>query len=148
MGRNAVAILTLCVVVACGDQSPPNSLRAELARVRQAGAGATVDLARAVQGEWDTVVVLNPYSSTAESDAVIGYSWRSNKQSVIMASDSHNLLVFMKKGRVRYAELLERNQGDFCCFERNGRYPREAAVFSAVLEGNWLRLRNVRAPAG
>lgn len=119
MGRNAVAILALCFVAACGDQSPPNSLRAELARARQAGAGATVALAKAVRGEWDTVVVLNPYSSTAESDSVIGYAWRSNKQSVIMASDSHNLFVFM-----------------------------EDAVFAAVLEGNWLRLRSVRAPAG
>ena len=141
MPRSAFVLLCLVVVAACRVGSPPNTLREELARVRQAGAGAVIDLAQAVQGDWDTVVVLQPYTSPAVSDSVLGYAWRSRELSAIGFTDMNNLLVFLKDGRVRYAKLLERNLGDFCCIEGPWRYAREDAEFVAVVKGDWLGLR-------
>ena len=141
MPRSVFVLLCLVVVTVCRVGSPPSSLREQLARVRQAGAGVVIDLAQAVRGDWDTVVVLQPYTSDAQSDSVLGHAWRSRELSVVKSTDMYNLLVFLKDGRVRYAELLERSLGDFCCVEGTGRYAREDAEFVAVVEGGGFGLR-------
>lgn len=131
------------------SDAPPNrrrgTLRADLAALRTQGSGAVLDLAQSVPGDWDTVVVLNPYASTAEVDGALGFTWRGAEQRAIGQDDAHNLLVFVGHGRVRYAALLERSAGDFCCVERNARYARANARFRTDLEGAEMRLRHAVA---
>ena len=142
---NALSFVAACagILAACGAPSPPGTLRADLAALRTQGAGAVLDLGSSIPAEWDTVLVLNPYASPAAIDSALGFTWRGAEERAIGHDDAYNLLVFRQRGRVRYAELIERTAGDFCCVEGTARYARTDARFTPEIEGTAMRLRHI-----
>lgn len=151
--RNRLTPVILAVTLAglftaCAERRVEATFRDHLASVLAGAGPATIDLAAAMRVPWDTVAIINPYSSQAEVDAALGFHWRASRIAAVMRDDLANALVFVRAGRVEATIVVDRRHGDFCCEVRNGRYARTDAVFEVVRDRHGTRLRHVSAGAG
>lgn len=133
---------------ACRKGGPEAAFRAHLAATLASQGPATIDLAVAMPIAWDSVTIINPYSSQSAVDSALGFHWDATPISTVLRDDGANALVFVQHGRVQAAIVVKRRDGDFCCEVRNGRYARAAAVFELVQDSLGARLRPMRAGTG
>lgn len=134
----AVATLNL----GCAGNRSERTFRDALAHAVSTPGGTSFDLASAMPIPWDTVVILQPYASQAVIDSMLGFHWQADAVSVVMHDDRANALVFVHRGRVEQAIVVERREGDFCCSDAPQRYSRNEAVFDIVMEAGRVRLRH------
>lgn len=93
-----------------------------------------VDLRRQLEGEWQQVCILGPYSNQHHAEEVLGFSYDVVANSHIYSSDSIALLVAVKDGMAVGAYEVNRTNVDFT--QLNGQcFNREKAVFRVKQEG-------------
>jgi hypothetical protein len=118
-------VLILTVAALCGCNDPTSS---SIAAQFSASNGRRVDLESAVDGSWDRVCVLGPYSTDADAAEALGFSWPANTLTDIASDDGISLLIFAQgKSVVKFVEH-PRNSGDFSNL-RGRCFPRTSAKF-------------------
>lgn len=78
------------------------------------------------------MLIFEPYTSTAEIHAELGYNWSAAETTHIRSSDAFHLLVFLKDGKVVQYFKVWRRIGDFEGLETRRRFARKDAVFTVV----------------
>lgn len=134
----------LLFAAGCSDSTARDALQRSASKAIEAGAGTKLDLSAVLPFRWDTLVVVNPYASAEHIDRALGFRWRDSRREAVMHNDVANLLIFVDKGRVVEAVVLERRFGDFCCNEHDGRFARAEAVFVVTQDQIGLRLHPQR----
>ena len=81
--------------------------------VADAGDGSSVDLRTLSPVEFDSFVVLGPYSRQREMEAALGFPWPQARRSSIESSDAVALLIFLRGPEVVMAVDHPRAGGDF-----------------------------------
>lgn len=109
---------------------------------------------------WDKVYFFGPYTSRAQIEQAIGFSWPGADDSAIQGSKGSSLIVFVKDGRVVESFDQSRGLGDFSGIETpNGLTPDQARfIIERRAPDGWefMRLANAdgspvtkgEAPAG
>ncbi len=138
--RKLICMTAMLFASACSDTDARDHLQTAATQAIDAGAGTQLDLNAALPFRWDTLVIVNPYASAEHIDESLGFRWRDSRRETVMHNDHANLLVFLERGSVVDAVLLERRFGDFCCVEQNGRFARNEAVFVVTQDQLGLRL--------
>lgn len=87
-----------------------------------------VDLKQFVEGDWDNVCVLPPYTSDEKGADITGLATSDISKSGIALSDSFSTLVFLKGGKRHSVYNVPRAPVDLAHIEA-GCYPRSEAVF-------------------
>lgn len=119
----------------------------ELARaIRVAAATRTawpgrVNLAKLPAPAWEAVYVFAPYTPPDQIEADLGFPWRHRAAKHISASDTENLLVFVKRRAVVMSVLFPRALGDFGPEARRLKYASNEAQFTVLKEDGRLFLR-------
>lgn len=133
--RAPAAIITLAIIVAAivaallairsGSHGSPQYGAADpfdhgaafsasmAAWVADAGDGSSVDLRTFSPVEFDSLVVIGPYSSQSQIDAALGFPWPQAERSGIRDSDGVTLLIFLRGQDVVMAVDHPRAGGDF-----------------------------------
>jgi hypothetical protein len=109
----ALAAGLLCVAVGLGVWlRPENSVSlALLEQVRQ-GPGAVVDFAQIAPFAWDRLYIFGPYTPPEEIDACLGFHWSEYWRTSIRGNKGHNLVMFVREGRVVHWFEHPRNCGE------------------------------------
>jgi hypothetical protein len=94
-----------------------------------------VALSGSLPGDWDSVCILSPYSTSAMAREVTGTRVNVELQSSISSSDSISLLITMKGGRVMNLFEVSRGNVDFSGLGGEC-YPRENSIFSIPHNGH------------
>ncbi|MBE1300154.1 MAG: hypothetical protein GJ680_09640 [Alteromonadaceae bacterium] len=77
-----------------------------------------------VQGDWETVCILGPYSNNELAAEVIGFTWPLETLSSVRVNDGVSLLIFIKNKAVQSYFEVSRGKYDFNsldeqCINRN-----------------------------
>ena len=86
-----------------------------------------VDLAQQVEGGWDRVCILTPYTTPVQAAELTGLDVPDVSGTGIESSDSYNVLLFMKGGRLNNAYQVNRAKVEFnltapWCFDKEQSY--------------------------
>ncbi|MCC7396899.1 MAG: hypothetical protein IT455_07505 [Planctomycetes bacterium] len=79
---------------------PSPVLGAHLAEVAKQPEGTTIDFSAEIDGTWDTMHVITPYTSEADIEKRLGFVWSGAKRSRAMNDDRWQLVVFADHERV------------------------------------------------
>lgn len=120
-----VGALILVVAALCGCSDPTSS---SIAAQFSSSKGQRVDLATAVDGSWDRVCILGPYSTNDDAAEALGFSWPAETLTDIASDDGISLLIFAQgKSVLKFVEH-PRGRGDFSNL-RGRCFPRASAKF-------------------
>ena len=140
---NACRLMMFAVVFAvsaCSDSDQFISIQIE--KRLEAAKWESLDLAQVGPAQWETVCVLPPYTTNVQAQAILGFDWDAERRTAIKASDSINVLVFIRDRKVLAFSELPRSKGDFAALKPSC-LPRAAA--KVVREGSVEPKRYVRA---
>lgn len=76
-------------------------------------ADTPIDLAKHVNGDWQKVCILGPYSDNELVQEVVGFSWPLESLSSVWANDGVSLLIFIKDEFVQSHFEVSRGKYDF-----------------------------------
>lgn len=115
-----IGALVLTIAALCGCSDPASS---SIAEQFSASEGRRVDLGSAVDGNWDRVCVLGPYSTDSDAAEALGFSWPAEALTDIARDDGISLLIFVREKSVLKFVEHPRRFGDFSnlsgrCFAR------------------------------
>lgn len=79
---------------------PSPVLGAHLAEVAKQAAGTKIDFSAEIDGTWDTMHVITPYTSEADIEKQLGFVWSGAQRSRAMKDDRWQLVVFADHERV------------------------------------------------
>ncbi len=88
-----------------------------------------IDLSQQLKGEWETVCVLTPYSTSEDAFKLMGVEYDADTKSRIGSSDSISLLVTIQNGEVVGHHEVNRGNVDFATLGA-GCYPRTESTFT------------------
>jgi len=125
-GRICALILTMSALCGCSDP-----MSASIAEQLSASKGQRVDLGSAIEGNWDRVCVLGPYSTDADAAEALGFSWPAEALTDIARNDGISLLVFVREKSVLKFVEHPRGSGDFSNL-RGRCFARESAKFVQI----------------
>lgn len=107
-----------------------NSLEGAIRKQYVASGNGSIDLSAAVpQKGWERVCILGPYSTTADTSALLGFEWNSDGHSSVRTDDDVTLLVFANDTMVIAATDYPRAGPDFSSLASRC-YPRSASRFT------------------
>lgn len=97
-----------------------------------------LNLANTVEGAWQRVCFITPYTDNQRAQKVLGFSFDVEKLTRIKTNDGVTLLVFIEDNQVEYYFETPRSNIDFTkitpiCIDR------ENAHFKLESNGNWTR---------
>ena len=135
-GRIGALILTMAALCGCNDPTS-SSIAGQLS----ASEGQRVDLGSAVDGNWDRVCVLGPYSADADAAEALGFSWPAESLTDIARDDGISLLIFVREKSVLKFVEHPRRSGDFSNL-RGRCFARKSAKFVQIAHPvkGWLGL--------
>ena len=140
--RKGLMIMMLLGASACSDSDQFISIQIE--KRLEAAKWESLDLAQVGPAQWETLCVLPPYTTNAQAQAILGFEWDAERRTAIKASDSINVLVFIRDRKVLAFSEHPRSKGDFAALKPSC-LPRAAA--RVVREGSVEPKRYVRAKA-
>ena len=114
--------LLLVFMMSCN--APTSKQSEEITRHFQSSGRTFVNLDEVVQGSWERVCILGPYSDNTAAQNTLGFAWDIESKSSIATNDSLALLLFVKSQKVVESVEHPRNDGDFTnlsrqCFARD-----------------------------
>ena len=122
-----IAFVLAAIGLAC---SPPDSaLEAQIAKAVAQGEGATLQMSRVADFDWDRFHVFPPYTPSQDVDQQLGFHWSAAESTGIHELDSITLLVFVRDSNVVAYVTLPRRDGDFSDIKHPGGFSREEAIF-------------------
>lgn len=112
------ALLVFALVTGCSDSLPALTLSVE---------NGHVDLAQQVEGDWDGVCVLTPYTTDKKAAILTGLKHSDISGTGIESSDSFQVLVFLKNQALhsKYSVSMETARFDLTapwCFDKEQSY--------------------------
>lgn len=136
----SLSVASLVLLVACSRGDDP-SISSAIAEQFDRTTDQVVDLSVVGPKEWDRVCILPPYTSREQAEKVLGFNWNSDSKSNIGASDTINVVVFVKENEVVAYTEHPRNKGDFSGITQKC-VSRELAKYERVPgDSNWVFLR-------
>ncbi|WP_283788540.1 hypothetical protein QNI23_001070 [Bermanella sp. WJH001] len=113
-----IILLTLILTAGCSDSLSTLTLSVE---------NAHVDLAQQVEGDWDSVCILTPYTTDENAAKVTGLNITDVKGTGIENSDSFQVLVFLKNQALhrKYRVSMENARFELTapwCFDKEQSY--------------------------
>lgn len=113
-----LAILTLILVTGCSDTLSTLTLSVE---------NGHVDLAQQVEGDWDSVCILTPYTTDIKAGILTGLKQSDISGTGIESSDAFQVLVFLKDQALhsKYRVSMQTARFDLTapwCFDKEQSY--------------------------
>jgi len=101
---NKYIIVALCLLsISCSKYNEALSKTFDVS-------SGTVDLSKQLQGNWDKVCLLTPYSNNESAENILGFKFNVEEKSNIFVSDSITLVVAVKGNEVlKYFEVPRSN---------------------------------------
>lgn len=104
----------LCAGCSSSEGTPTGLTRSLTTAAHAAAPGETLDLERVVAQDWDTVILIGPYTPVPMIEKAIGGAApRAVTRLSIEERDDINVLVFLLAGKVAAAVALPRSAADF-----------------------------------
>ena len=124
--RDALIVLMLAALSGCRSQDS-----AAIADSFSSSEPGAVDLSATVQGNWDRVCVLGPYTNNQKAAQTLGFAWAVETLTDVYRNDGISVLVFVRGDAVLKHVEHSRGSGDFS--NLSGRcFPRDRAKFVHV----------------
>lgn len=124
--RDALIMLMLAALSGCRSQDS-----AAIADSFSSSESGAVDLSAVVQGDWDRVCVLGPYSNNDKAAQTLGFTWPAETLTDVHQNDGFSVLVFVRGDAVLKHVEHSRGSGDFS--NLSGRcFPKDNAKFVQV----------------
>ena len=119
MARNIIIGILLLTLYCCQYRSELNSDKNLTKEIEQkiTVKSSHIDLSDLNYFEWDSFLVLGPYSNVENIEDKTNLNLDKIRGNGIKFSDSFNLLIFIKSGKVAKISELSRNFGDFTNLE-------------------------------
>ena len=125
--KKLTSLILVLFCVSCTNVSNRGSLA--IANNFELNSRKKIDLAIAIEDQWDKVYIFGPYTTEEKIDNTLGFNWDSYSRSSIGHNEGISLLIFTKnKQIIKYIEH-PRNQGDFSNLYRKEGYKRSEATF-------------------
>jgi hypothetical protein len=101
-----------------------------------------VDLSKEVNGKWDRVCILTPYSTNQYAEKVLGFKFDVETKTDIFSSDGISLLIFANDNNaIQYYEV-PRNNVDFSSLDTSC-YKHDSAKFKLNKKANgWVSVQH------
>ena len=143
------ALILLVAVIATRYLNAPAPDPITTAIEQQLEAGKKqIALAELTDFEWDTVVILGPYSPAETANKALGFTWSDYHQfDDALISEVSDVMVFAKAGKVVKAFVHPRYMGDFTEGALDTALTPKQAVFEVIpdsKEPDWKRLQLVK----
>jgi hypothetical protein len=135
-----LAVPSLLVLAGCGNPGDRLNLERRIDRTISAAFATNnthIKLSTLTPFAWDTAFVFHPYTAPEAIDRKLGFRWSASVKGELEYSDSFELLVFVKNGRVAQYARVPRSLCDWALNGRNG-IPPEVAVFLVERRGGGL----------
>jgi len=137
--QQALPLLLVCLFSGCAKGGDID-LRRQIAEKVRIGDGTVVTMNELTGYAWSRMHVFSPYTTSADVERELGFSWRGARRVRIHERDDVALLVFEMNERVSGYLAHPRGEGDFAGAGRPGGYGPDDAVFVVRMEDQWPQL--------
>jgi len=127
--RSALLLVGIILLwLASCTASSNRKLQSDLQKTLQVSADGTVlHLSAITQFKWEKVFIFGPYTSRRAIEQALGFHWASPVVKEIESSDSFELLIFVRNGRVVQYARVQRRSADWDISDQNGFTPSESS---------------------